>query len=994
MLGMAPPPADSRLPGRTMRPFTAERWRRLAPIFDEVLDLEPEARAPYLDRVCAGDPSLRVDAEALLAADATSGDFLEVPAEAYLGDAGFLPLRETTEEEHPSLPGGTRLGSYRVVRELAHGGMGTVYLGERADGEFEQSVALKVVRGGMDSAELRRRFLAERQILARLNHPHIARLLDGGLTADGRPWFAMEYVAGEPLTSYGDSRQLAVPERLRLFADVCEAVRYAHQNLVVHRDLKPSNILVTSDGLVKLLDFGIAKLLEDGQSGEETDGETAPATRTELRVLTPEYAAPEQVRGEPVTTATDVYALGAVLYEFLTGRRVHQFERHTPAEVERVVCDTEPDPPSAVVTGSDRVRRALRGDLDTIVLKALQKNPARRYPSAEALLEDLRRSQSGLPITARPDSFGYRARKFLRRHRGGAVAGSALLLALLGGLAATLWQAQAKAREAAKAREVKDFVVSLFQVADPAESRGREITARELLERGVRRVDSALGRQPEVQEELLGVLGKIHRELGLYAQADTLFARAVKVARRAYGPDHPEVASRLTDRGTALTQLGELAPAESVLQQALDIRRRAQGPEHLDFAITMGELANTLADAGQYPRAESLYRAVLAIDIKRRGANDLEVATDLENLGVLLADHRDQPEEGDSAYRAALAIKRKHYDAGHPQVLNVLGNIAGNLQSLGRFAEAESLQRQVLAARRRLHPRGHPDVAYSIHGLANLLDELGRWAEAESLYDEALAQRRRLLGPDHPMTMATLNNLAIVRYRMGDLAGAEESFREALRVWRQSLGLDHQYTLKAMNSLGAVLSEGGKYGEAETLLRQALAGQRRQLGDSNTDAAITRRNLGLLLRRTGRLAEAEQVLRFSLAIYRRELPDSAPRTAEALTALGQVLTDRGRPGEAEPLLREALAIREAKLDPGDLRTLETREALGLAIAADGHHREGESLVTKACQAFEASPWAARQAVGCRAHLASLRRPRGRSGGTAHGETNGSQERKP
>ncbi len=953
-----------------MRPLTADRWRQLAPIFDEALDLEPEARAAYLDRVCAGDPGLRVDAEALLAADAGSGDFLEDSVDAYVDEEVLSPLVGTPDEDPASLPAGTRLGPYRVVRELAHGGMGTVYLGERADGQFEQSVALKVVRGGMDFAEVRRRFLAERQILARLNHPNIAKLLDGGLMAEGRPWFAMEYVAGEPLTAFCDTRQLAVPDRLRLFADVCEAVRYAHQNLVVHRDLKPSNILVTVEGGVKLLDFGIAKLLES-DIGERGSGAAGPATRTELRVLTPAYAAPEQVRGEPVTTATDVYALGAVLYELLTGRRAHRFERRTAAEVERIICDTEPEPPSAAVTGAQRLRRLLRGDLDTIVLKALQKDPARRYPSAEALLEDLRRSRSGLPISARPDSFGYRSRKFLLRHRAGVVAGAALFVALLGGLAATLWQAREAARQAATAREVKDFVVNLFQVSDPAESRGREITARELLERGVRRVDSALGRQPEVQEELLGVLGKIHWELGLYAQADTLFSRAVLVARRAYGPDHPEVAARLTDRGTALTQLGELAPAESVLQRALDIRRRTQGPNHADFAVTMGELAVTLSEAGKYARAESLYRVVLAIDTRNRGPEAPEVATDLENLGVLLADQGDQLEEADSVYRVALKIRQQHFDAGHPQVLNVEGNIAGNLQSLGRFAEAESLERQVLAGRRRLHPKGHPDVAYSLHALANLLDEVGRWPAAESLYVQALEQRRQLLGPDHPMTMATLNNLAIVRYRMGDLAGAEESFREALRIWGQTLGPDHQYTLKAMNSLGAVLSEGGKYGEAETLLRQALAGQRRQLGDSSTDAAITRRNLGLLLRRTGRLGEAEQVLRFSLAIYRRELPDSAPRTAEALTALGQVLTDRGRPGEAEPLLREALAIREAKLESSDLRTLETREALGLAVAAQGRRQQAESLIAGACRAFEGSPWAGRQARECRTRLRAM-----------------------
>ncbi|HSB55806.1 MAG TPA: serine/threonine-protein kinase, partial [Gemmatimonadales bacterium] len=439
--------------------------------------------------------------------------------------------------------------------------------------------------------------------------------------------------------------------RLALFEDVCDAVRYAHQSLVVHRDLKPSNILVTQQGQVKLLDFGIAKLLEEGRTAGQGEGQEPPATRTELRMLTPEYAAPEQVRGEPVTTATDVYALGAVLYELLTGQRAHRFERHTPAEVERVVCETEPARPSQVAPAPRR--RELSGDLDTIVLKALEKDPLRRYPSAEALLEDLRRYDGGRPIRARPDSLAYRGRKFIRRHRGGVAVSLVAVVLVCAGVGATLYQARAKGREAAKAREVKDFVVNLFQVADPAESRGREITARELLDRGVRRVDSVLGRQPEVQEELLSVLGTIHRELGLYAQADTLLSRAVEVAKRAYGPDHPEVAARLTDRGTALRELGELAAAESAFQRALDIRRRALGPDHVDVAYTMGELASTLEGEGKYERAESLSRAVLAIDIRRRGPDHLEGATDLENLGVLVSD-RGSLTGADSAYLAAL----------------------------------------------------------------------------------------------------------------------------------------------------------------------------------------------------------------------------------------------------------------------------------------------------------------------------------------------------
>jgi serine/threonine-protein kinase len=940
-----------------MRDMTPSRWARLAPILDEVLDLPAEQRATYLERACEGDSPLRAELEAFLLADEASGEFLEESAEAYLESMAATGLGDR------SAPTGAVLGPYRVSRELARGGMGAVYLAERADGQFDQRVALKLIRSGLESAELRRRFLTERQILARLNHPHIAKLLDGGVSPDGRPWFAMEYVEGEPLTAYCERRQLSIPERLRLFSDVTEAVRYAHQSLVVHRDLKPSNIFVTGDGQVKLLDFGIAKLLADGEQRGRTGG--TPDTRTELRVLTPEYAAPEQVRGEPVTTATDVYALGAVLYELLAGIRAHRFERHTPAEVERVVCDTEPDPPSAAPAVPDRLRRTLRGDLDTIVLKALQKQAARRYPSAEALLEDLRRYQSGRPITARADSFAYRTRKFLKRHRAGVAAGLALLVALIGGLAATVWQARAAAREAVKAREVKDFVVNLFQVSDPAESRGREITARELLQRGVQRVDSALGRQPEVQQELLGVLGKIHRELGLYAQADTLFRRSVKVAERAYGPDHPEVAARLTDLGTALKELGQPAQAESVYEIALRIRRRALSPDHVDVAASMGQLANTLADAGKYARAESLYRAALAIDMKQLGPKDLEVATDLESLGVLLSDYMERLQEADSVYRAALAIRLRHFDSGHPLVLNLLGNIAGNLHGMGRYVEAESLYRQTLAGRRQIHPNGHPDVAYSLHTLASLLEERGRWAEAESLDVEALSLRRRFLGDDHPMTMATLNNLAIVRYRMGDLAGSEQAFREALRLWRGKLGADHVFTLRAMNSLAAVLSEAGKYPEAESSLREALDRERRVLGDSTVDVAMADRNLGVLLYRTHRFSEAEGALRAALAIYRRELPDSHPRIAEALTGLGQVLVSRGQAARGDSLLREALAIREAKLGMGDLRTAETRHALGLAFIAQGHRREGKSLVVAACRTYERSPWAKRQARECK-----------------------------
>jgi serine/threonine-protein kinase len=867
------------------------------------------------------------------------------------------------------LIGETRIGPYRVLRELAHGGMGAVYLAERADGQFAQQVALKLIRRGLDFEDVHRRFRAERQILARLEHPHIARLLDGGITSDGQPWFAMEYVDGEPLVAWCQARRTPLADRIDLFRDVCEAVRFAHQSLVVHRDLKPSNILVTPEGQTKLLDFGIAKLLSEEPTGSPGD---APATRTELRLMTPEYAAPEQVRGEPVTTTTDVYALGAVLYELLTDQRVHRFDSPTPAEIERVICDTEPARPSQIVQGPRR--KELSGDLDTIALKTLEKDPARRYPSVEALLEDLRCYRERLPIAARPSSMGYRAHKFIRRHRAAVGASLALAVLLVAGAAATAHQARAKALEATKAREVKDFVENLFSGSDPAESRGRDVTARELLERGVQRVDSALGRQPAVQEELLGVLGTIHRELGLYPQADTLLRRAVAVAKGAYDPDHPEVAARLTDLGSVLRAMGQLAPAESVLRNALSIRRRALGADRADVASTMRELAAVLQDRGELQVAESLYREVLAVDTRRLGPDDIEIATDWDNLGTVRT-ARDDLMGADSAHRAALDIQLKRLDPDHPLVLNTIGNLAANLAAMGRFAEAESLYLSALAGQRKHYPKGHPMVADVMVGLGIVYEQSGRWAEAESLDAEAADMRRRLLGADHHLTIASVNNLAVVRYRMGRLAGAETAFRETVRSWEQELGPTHQNTLKAMTNLGAVLREEGKLDEAERLFRSALDAQRRTLGDSSIDAAVTRRNLGVLLRRTGRLAEAEQTLRAALAVYRRELPDSHPRAAEALTGLGEVLTDRGRPVEAESLLADALAIREAKLEPTDLRIPETKEALGAAAAAAGNSIRAESLIADACRSFERSQWAGNRTTESRARLALLRSSR-------------------
>jgi serine/threonine protein kinase/Flp pilus assembly protein TadD len=912
-------------------------WDRIDAVLEQVLDLSPEARRDALDDLCGGDPELREAVERLLTADESAGSFLETPA--LEAAAVFL----TDESDPPTGRAGDLIGPYRLVRPLGHGGMGSVYLAERADGQFEQQVALKLTRAGLASSEVARRFREERQILAHLEHPNIAGLLDGGVTADGEPWFAMEYVAGEPLTTWCDARRLGLRERVRLFESVCDAVHYAHRSLVVHRDLKPSNILVDAEGRVRLLDFGIAKVLD------EVGDRAGDGTRTGLWVLTPEYGAPEQVRGDPVTTATDVYALGAVLFELLTGHRVHRIERHTPLEIERVICETLPTPPSRMVVregqylhrdgradavlpqdvaasrGSTprKLGRELAGDLDAIVLTALQKDPARRYSSADGLREDLRRWLGGRPVRARRDSLGYRARKFVARNRLGVAAGAALALAVATGVGATWWQASQARQEAARARGVTDFLIGLFRVADPEESRGRNITAKELLARGVMALDTGLTTDPRTRAELFEALGVIHRELGLYDQADTLLQRALDLGISEFGPDDLVTAGLLTDYGSVLRLRGEYAAAESALDRALSIRERHLGRVSPEVAFTLGELAATAHIAGADSTAEALYRETVRIDSAVHGSHSLELATDLDNFGAMLLDAA-EPVRADTLIREGLAIRLAALDSLHPSVLTSLYNLGAALNASGDFAEAERIKRLVLASYQKIHPDGHPDVAFAWHSLGKTLEDEGAYAAADSAYQEAITLRRRFLGPHHWQTLGTLNNLGTMRYRAGDLPGAEQAMREVLTGQREALGPDHPLTYTAMNNLGVILLREGKYDEAESLLLQALHGRRHTRGDDHSEVAGTVGHLVTLYRTTGRPERAEAVLADWLDGLRQLLPDTSPQVSDVLIRLARVQCERGSLSRAMGSVGEGVAIRERIDGPDDARTLEAR----------------------------------------------------------------------
>jgi eukaryotic-like serine/threonine-protein kinase len=906
-------------------PFPPGRWPEVSRLIDAAVELAPAEQTAYLDEVCAGDPELRAEVARLLETSAEGADFLDAPGPDYAAPY----LREVSGD--PTGAEGTRVGPYRIIGEAGHGGMGTVFLAERADDQYRKRVALKLVRGSLALDDhMVRRFREERQILASLDHPGIAKLLDGGVTPEGLPWFAMEYVEGRAIDRHASEGTLTIEARLELFLAVCDAVQYAHRNLVVHRDLKPSNILVTAGGQVKLLDFGIAKMLATGDS---------TITQTGFRAMTPEYASPEQLRGDVIAVASDVYSLGVLLYELLSGQRPYLVQSREPHELAKAILEQTPTPPSE--RAPERDRRRLRGDLDTIVGTALRKEPDRRYRSVELLAGDIRRQLDGLPVVARGDTRAYRAGKFVRRHRAGVVAGAAVALALVGGLGAALWQARVASREAAKEREVRKFLVGVFRVSSPDQSLGRDITARELLERGTRGVDSALAGQPEVRSELLGVLGEIHLELGLYPRADTLLRRSVELARRDGAPDLV-LADRLAALSTALLEEAQVATADSLLRQVLTMRRRKRGDEDSSVAATLSLLASVQWRQGGYARAESLDRAALAIDRRLFGSEHRAVAEDLNNLGVVLID-AGKLAAADSAQREAVAVRRKLLAPDDPNLLTSLHNL-GNLRlKQGEFAEAESLYRQVLDTRRRLYPNGHPLMATDLIDLGDLMVQSGRRSEAEPLYVEGLAMRRSLLGPDHPETIIAVNGLGVLRYFDGDLAGAEGEMREVLANWRRTLGDEHPNTLMATNNLAAILREEGKYREAEPMMRRLLATRRRVLGTEHRDVAQSLQNLGVLLRSAGRPGEAELTLREALAIDRRALPSGNPTTAIIQMDLGGLLTERGRADEAEPMLREALATWTEKV-PTSPNAARAQQVLGVCLTHRGQYQEAERLL--------------------------------------------------
>ncbi|MCW8823251.1 MAG: serine/threonine-protein kinase [Ignavibacteriaceae bacterium] len=930
------------------------RWEKIQSLFEIALELESSKRESYLKSECGDDKGLFDEVISLLQADEKEHSIFSVSA------TDFIAFDDATLD-------GKTFGNYRAINQIGFGGMGSVYLAERVDGHFEQKVALKIVKPGMNSQEIVARFEEERQILARLQHPNIARLLDGGISELGLPYFTMEYVEGKPITKYCDDNNLNIEQRLALFIKVCEAVLYAHQNLVIHRDIKPSNILVQEDGRVKLLDFGIAKVFEE-------DEEQKFVTRTGIRVMTPEYASPEQVRGEPVSTATDIYSLGLILYQLLTGCPPYEIKSTSALEMERIICLTEPQKPSTMITKISvsetddenkitskfitekrkttvsKLKKRIAGDLDNICLMAIRKEPERRYSSIAQLITDINNHLNELPVSARKSTAGYRARKFIQRHKVGVVVASiAVLIITVVTVFYTIQLAEERDKaqlEAEKSKKVSEFLAGIFQVSDPEQSRGETITARELLDIGVKRIESELSDQPEVMANMLDVTGNVYKSLGLYDNALVLLQKSYSINDSLLGSNSPETVKSLNDLANLNFAMGEYESAIEKFNKALKKRKNIYGEESLEAAESMNDLAMVLREEGDYDQSEKLLAASLAIRKKLLSSESPEVAQSMNNLALLKED-MGEFEEAKKLLEEALQKKEKIYGKIHPSVTETIGNLAFLLQQMGEYEEASKLFNETVEIDKKLFGNLHPVVSTDLYNLASNTALMGDLNDAEKLYSEVLELDKKLLGEEHPYIALDLNNLAGILSDKGDYAKAEKLYKESLALNTKIYGEKHPEVATSMSNLGVLYNRWGKYKLAEPLLKSALDMRIELLGENHPNVVTSLNIYAALLTSEERYKEAVELYRKSLSLRIKMLGEDHPQTANAFLGLGNALIETKSFAEAEQNIKKGLEAYRKKL-PADHWNISYAESLlGKCYSREGKYEEAEKILLKA-----------------------------------------------
>lgn len=839
-----------------------QQWQRVKDIVGSALERESSERTAFLDRVCSTDPELRAEVESLLAAHDSSNALTE----AAWFDAFPKSGTQTTE-----------IGPYRLLRELGVGGMGQVWLADQTE-PVRRQVALKLIRAGMFDAAAVLRFKAERQSLAIMDHPTIAKVFDAGTTAAGQPYLVMEYVDGQPLTEYCDSKRLSVRERLQLLVRVCEGVQHAHQKAIIHRDLKPSNILIAEiDGkpMPRIIDFGLAKA-------------TAPLIPGETRMTlmgaflgTPGYISPEQADlGCDIDTRTDVYSLGVILYELLSGLLpfdTNELKKH-PEEFMRRLREDDPLRPSAKLSTNRETASAiaaargidvtqlialLRGDLDWIALKSLERDRERRYATPLALANDLENYLENRPVTARPASLPYRTRKYVRRHAAGV---ALILMATLSLLAfSTLQTIEVRriTRERDRADRITEFMTRMFQVSNPSEARGNSITAREILDKASAEIDSGMAQDPEARAQMMYVMGDVYRSLGLEARAQDLLTKAATSQAKVLGPEDPRTLTTNDALAWILDSQGHSTEAEAIARETLRLRRKVLGPEHPATINSIMHLAAIVDDESKFPEAIRLGRQAVELSRRVNGPDSSRTLMAIGNLGSTLYEIGEY-EESEKLCRETLEVRTRLLGPDHPLTLLARNNLAAILQLVNKSAESEQMLRPLIETERRILGPEHPDTIRSLHNLGTALRRLGRYAEAETIQRENVLAARSAHGAEQRDTLGELDELGITLYLARRYAEAEKLFRDLVQTMRQTLGPEHNDTLEASNNLANVLMAEGKTAEADQLEDSITQTRLRTLGPNHRLTAIATYDYAVANARAGNKDRALSLLKDAL----------------------------------------------------------------------------------------------------------------------------------
>jgi eukaryotic-like serine/threonine-protein kinase len=904
--------------------MTVQQWERVKGLLHQAMQLAPEQRASFLDQACSFDAALRAEVESLLLADEdVRSSFLQSPPLAE--GLGAEDAERDRMEAGATLEAGQIFAQrFQLVSKLGEGGMGQVWLAEQTS-PVRRQVALKLIKAGMYDEAVAQRFRSERQSLAIMDHPAIAKVFDAGTTELGQPYFVMEYVPGLPITDYCDQKKLSIKERLELFIQTCEGVQHAHQKAIIHRDLKPANILVVEvDGkpVPRIIDFGLAKAATSG--AEET-----MFTQAGSLVGTPAFMSPEQADPAPydIDTRTDVYSLGVVLYVLLTGElpiEMKQWQKQ-PLEALARLREEEPERPSTKVSVGRQTSRAkadaratepaqlvglLRGDLDWITMKALEKDRDRRYGTPSELAVDIQRYLKLEPVAARPASASYRLQKYIGRHRVAVSVAAALVLLLAGfaGLQAVQLRRITRERDRAnrerdRATRITDFMTNMFKVSDPSQARGNSVTAREILDKASNDMGTGLAKDPEVQSQMMQVMARTYTNLGLYARAHELAKRALDARLSLLGPDDPKTLESMTQLGWILDREGHTAEAEKMERQALKGEGRVLGPEEPLTLESMDRLAVILEDGGHYDEAEKLARQGVEIGSRRLGPESTQTLLSMNHLGRALW-YEGRYAESEQEYRHLLDVDRRVLGPDHPQTLAAMNSLSVAVQKQGHLAEAEQLLREVLAADQRVLGPEHQATVLAMENLAALIDPQGRLAEGEKLNREALRIRLRTLGPEHPETLATQYNLADVLLREGHVRESEKLQRETLATQTRVLGPEDPDTLDSQSSLAGILIEERRYAEAEKIARETFGAQLRLLGPRHTSTMDTRRQLARAMAYTHRYVEAVKL--FQDVTEEENNPAGQGNRWLAWYGLACVAAAANRSDDALRYLREAI----------------------------------------------------------------------------------------